>query len=63
MWDLTKKKRGRPPTGEVRTYGYRVRLTEDEAEILDYLSDKLGKSKAEVLRKGLAIQYNLEKFN
>ena len=31
--------------------------------ILDYLSDKLGKSKAEVLRKGLAIQYNLEKFN
>ena len=60
---MIKKKCGRPPTGEARTYGYRVRLTEDEAEILDYLSDKLGKSKAEVLRKGLAIQYNLEKFN
>ena len=60
---MIKKKRGRPSTGEARTYGYRVRLTEDEAEILDYLSDKLGKSKAEVLRKGLAIQYNLEKFN
>ena len=60
---MIKKKRGRPPTGEARTYGDRVRLTEDEAEILDYLSDKLGKSKAEVLRKGLAIQYNLEKFN
>ena len=60
---MIKKKRGRPPTGEARTYSYRVRLTEDEAEILDYLSDKLGKSKAEVLRKGLTIQYNLEKFN
>ena len=35
---MAKKKRGRPPTGEARTYGYRVRLTEDEAEILDYLS-------------------------
>ena len=60
---MIKKKSGRHPTGEARTYGYRVRLTEDEAEILDYLSDKLGKSKAEVLRKGLTIQYNLEKFN
>ena len=60
---MIKKKCGRPPTGEARTYGYRVRSTEDEAEILDYLSDKLGKSKAEVLRKGLTIQYNLEKFN
>ena len=60
---MIKKKRGRPPIGEARTYGYRVRLTEDEAEILDYLSDKLGKSKAEILRKGLTIQYNLEKFN
>ena len=60
---MNKKKRGRPPTGESRLYQYRIRLSEDEAEMLEYLCDKEGKSKAEVLRKGLTIQYNLEKFN
>lgn len=60
---MNKKKRGRPPTGESRTYQYRVRLSEDEAELLEYLCDREGKTKADILRKGLAIQYNIEKFN
>ena len=60
---MNKKKRGRPPTGESRTYQYRVRLSENEAELLEYLCDREGKTKADILRKGLAIQYNIEKFN
>ena len=60
---MNKKKRGRPPTGESRTYQYRVRLSEDEAELLEYLCDREGKTKADILRKGLSIQYNIGKFN
>ena len=60
---MNKKKRGRPPTGESRTYQYRVRLSEDEAEMLEYLCGREGKTKADILRKGLLIQYNIGKFN
>ena len=60
---MNKKKRGRPPTGESRLYQYRIRLSEDEAEMLEYLCGREGKTKADILRKGLSIQYNIGKFN
>ena len=60
---MNKKKRGRPPTGESRIYQYRIRLSEDEAEMLEYLCDKEGKSKADIIRRGLSMQYNLKNFN
>ena len=60
---MDKKKRGRPASGESRAYQYRIRLSEDEAEMLEYLCDREGKTKADILIKGLMIQYNIGKFN
>ena len=60
---MDKKKRGRQASGESRAYQYRIRLSEDEAEMLEYLCDREGKTKADILRKGLMIKYNIGKFN
>lgn len=55
------KNRGRPKKNNSRTLGYRLRMDDEEAAMLDYLSEKLRLSKADVIRKGLKILYNLEK--
>ena len=60
---MGKKKRGRPASRKSRVYQYRIRLSEDEAEMLEYLCDKEGKSKAYIIRRGLSMQYNLKNFN
>ncbi len=51
------KKIGRP-TESPRIHQYRIRLTDDENEKLSYCGEKLGKTKAEVLRTGLEKVYN-----
>lgn len=56
------KNRGRPKKNNSRTLGYRLRMDDEEATMLSFLSGKLSLSKAEVLRKGLKILYNLEKY-
>ena len=51
-------KTGRPPLGELsRTRGYRLRMSNDELERLDYCCRVLGFPKAEVLRQGLDFMY------
>lgn len=47
-----KKKMGRP-TDNARTEQYRIRLSKEEMENLNRLSEKLKLSKADVIRKGL----------
>ena len=52
-------KRGRPKKENVRDREYRVRLNEEEQEILRYLSIETDKSMAEILRDGLQLQYKM----
>lgn len=59
---MASKRRGRPPKDDRMEYQYRIRLTAKDAGILDYLCERQGKSKADVLRKGLLIQYNMTKI-
>lgn len=52
---------GRPPKqdGSVKNGQYRLRLSDEEAGMLDYISGKTGESKADILRNALKMQYNL----
>ncbi len=54
-------KRGRPPKcdGEEKICQYRLRMSKDEAAVLDNLSREFGLNKAEILRRGLRLQRNL----
>jgi predicted DNA-binding protein len=56
-------KRGRPRKidGEQKDRQYRLRLSEEEECNLEKLSYEYGISKAEILRRGLRMQYNLLK--
>lgn len=56
------KNRGRPKKENARKIGYLLRINDEEKAMLDYLSGKLRQSKADVIRKGLKILYNLEKY-
>lgn len=56
-------KRGRPATGEARKDQYRIRLNEKERKMLEYLAYEKDMSISEIFRKGILMQYNLEKFN
>jgi hypothetical protein len=44
--------------GEQKDRQYRLRLSEKEDKILRKLSSEYGLNKAEILRRGLKIQYN-----
>lgn len=52
---------GRPPKrdGSVKNEQYRLRLSQEEAGMLAYISNKTGESKADILRNALKMQYNL----
>lgn len=54
-------KRGRPAKENAKRDGYRLRLDEETRQELNFLSEKYGISIAEILRKGVQIQYNLAK--
>lgn len=56
---------GRPKKGSgcVRNVETKVRLTSEEARVLDELCVELNLTKAEVLRRGLEIQYNMLTFD
>ena len=56
-------KRGRPAKNEAKKNQYRIRMTDEDASALEYLSEKLGLSKADVIRKGLKILLNLSKYS
>lgn len=55
-------KRGRPATGEARKNVFTVRLTEEEREMLYYLTVRKDLTISEIFRKGVLMQYNLTKF-
>lgn len=50
-------RKGRP-TDDPKILNTRVRLSEDDIAMLEYCSDKTGKSKAEIIRIGIEKVYN-----
>lgn len=44
---------GRPPSDNAKDNQYRIRLTDEELEKLDYCSKTLNKTKAEIIREGI----------
>lgn len=62
---VTKKKgsdnmspaKGRPPSKDPKRNDTRIRLTDSEAEKLEYCSRKTGMTKADVIRKGIDMVY------
>lgn len=55
-------KRGRPVSDESRKGQYRLRMNDEESDMLDDLSAKTGKDKADVIREALRIYSNLVKY-
>lgn len=55
-------KRGRPCTDDARKNQYRLRMTDDELDMLDYIVEKTGKTKAEILREALRSSYNFTRY-
>lgn len=49
--------KGRPPSKDPKRNNTRIRLTDDEAEKLEYCSKKTGLTKADVIRKGIDLVY------
>lgn len=54
-------KKGRPLSENVKSIMLRVRLDKDTVEKLNFLTEKLGKSKSEVVRQGIDERYEKEK--
>ncbi len=54
-------KKGRPLSENVKSTMLRVRLDKDTVEKLNFLTEKLGKSKSEVVRQGIDERYEKEK--
>lgn len=50
-----KKKRGRPMKDSARRHRLELRLTDEEYELIFNVSKKIGKSAAEIARKGAII--------
>ena len=55
--------RGRPKLEDSRDNQYRVRLNDEEDRRLDYVSERLGKPKSEILRLALDDYYNKIRLN
>ena len=55
------KKRGRPCKDNKKSNQYRLRMTDEELAMLDFVSGKTGESKADVFRRLLKMAYNLAK--
>lgn len=50
--------RGRPPKEVTRDVTFKIRLTAEEAEILTNLSEQIGQTKSEVIRKAMEVYFN-----
>ena len=57
------RKRGRPSKNEAKKCMFSFRLSKEESNQIDILAEKLNISKADVLRKGLKMVYNLTKYS
>ena len=54
---------GRPPKVDSRKRKYQLRMTQEEYEKLEYLSIQKGKTMSDILREGIEMIYNLERFS
>lgn len=54
-------KKGRPVSDNAKDTMLRVRLDKETVEKLNFLSEKLNKSKSEIVRQGIDERYNKEK--
>ena len=50
-------KKGRPPIDNPKAIQYRIRLTQEEAEKLEYCCKVTGMTKADILREGIERVY------
>ena len=57
-----KKKRGRPKQKGSKIYRYELRLTEDEYNRLNNLSESTGETKIDLLLQGFRMVENLKKY-
>jgi predicted DNA-binding protein len=48
---------GRPPSEDPKKNQYRIRLTDEDLQMLEYCCEATGLSKAEVIRKGIRKVY------
>lgn len=56
------KKRGRPLKEDSKHNQYRLRMTEKDFEMLEYMANKKGLSKANIIRNSLQMYYSLLKY-
>lgn len=56
------KKRGRPKSEHTKTRVISIRLSEQDAERLAYIQEKLGETPSESVREGLRMRYNIAMF-
>ena len=62
MSNDVKKKRGRPKQEGSTTHRYELRLTEDEYNRLNNLSESTGETKIDLLLQGFRMVENLKKY-
>jgi len=53
---------GRPPKEDSRDKQYRVRLNDEEDDMLDFCSEETGEAKSEIFRKALKAYYENTKY-
>ena len=53
--------RGRPSKEVTRDVTFKIRLTAEEAEMLTNLSERIGQTKSEVIRKAMEVYFNVLK--
>lgn len=54
---MTAAKRGRPRKEMIKEHQYRIRMNVGERAMLDHLSEKTGKNRADILRDALKMYY------
>lgn len=57
-----KSKRGRPVTGQAKNNRLNVRLSDEYNDMINYICEKKGITKTDVLEEAIRMQYNLAKF-
>lgn len=53
----------RPRRDGGKTERINIRMSKEDLEKLDYTAEKMGISRAELIRKGITAQYNLAKYS
>lgn len=56
------KTRGRPCKDGSKKCRFEIRIDERNRDMLDFLAEKTGKTKTEIMMNGLRMYYNLEKY-